>query len=323
MPGHSRPRLVVLALLAASGCGGGGASIPLADLGARLLDAICTREVRCGVYPDKATCEAEAGDLLDEGQLIADVNAGRSVYDGKAAADCLSTYDSPTGFGSCSNSVALSAHGPSSCGDAIKGTLATGAACIDNDVCLSGNCDRSACTSGVACCMGVCVAAKTTVAIGDDCSSAMVTCPDGSFCQTSTTATGTTRTCVAKIAAGQPCAALTDCAPGTVCVSDAASGAGVCGTWPTRGQSCMASQFCDDVTDYCNTTTGLCTARAIPGGACPQMNACVAYATCTTTTATCVAQGQVGAVCVAPADCLSGNCAAGTCAVQPAPVVCP
>jgi hypothetical protein len=324
MPGPSRLRLVLLALLAASGCGGGsGGSIPLSDLGARLLDAICSREVRCGVYPDKATCAATLGNLLDEAQLTADVNAGRVVYDGKAAADCLSTaYDSPSGFGSCSNTVALSAPGTPSCGDAIKGTLATGAACFDSDVCLSGSCDRSACTSGAACCMGVCAAAKTTVGIGDDCSSATVACPEASFCPQSSP-TGTSPMCTAKIAAGQPCTNLTDCASGTLCVSDATTGAGACGKLPTRGQSCMASQFCDAVTDYCNTTTGLCTARVAPGGACPMMNSCVAYATCSATTTTSVAQGMEGAVCAAAADCLSGNCAAGSCAVQPAAVVCP
>jgi hypothetical protein len=313
---------VSLALLAVAGCGGGsGASIPLADLGARLVDAICTREVRCGVYPDKATCVAASGDLLDEGQVTSDVDSGKTLYDGKAAADCLAGYDSPSGYGSCSNSVVLSSPGVKACGKALTGTLMIGAACLNSEVCASGTCDRAACTTGVACCTGVCAAAKTTVAIGDDCSSATVTCPDGSFCQ-GTPSTG--MTCVAKIAAGQPCTNLTDCAPGTLCVSDATTGAGICGTLPTRGQSCMAVQFCDAATDYCNTTTGLCTARVTPGGACPMMNECVAYATCnTTTTATCVAQGSVGAACLVAADCLSGNCAAGSCAVPPAATVCP
>ena len=59
----------------------GDKSISLSDLPAVTADAGCTRSVRCGLTPDKASCVAASNP--DIGQLSADVKAGRIKYDGK------------------------------------------------------------------------------------------------------------------------------------------------------------------------------------------------------------------------------------------------
>jgi hypothetical protein len=303
-------------LLAACGGGSGNGTVSLADLPTRLMQASCAREVRCGVYPNETTCEA-AFSVLDFGQLQADVTAGRTKYDGKAVADCLAAFD----FTSCSETAAISTPSPSACRQAIQGTLGGGAACYTSDECVSGNCDMSACVSGASCCAGTCTAPLTTVAIGADCSSTTVTCPDGSFCQAGTG--GAATVCVAKIAAGQPCTNLTDCAPGTVCVNALSGGASICGQLPGRGSSCTGSQFCDSPGDYCDFTTGVCTARVAPGGACPTNTECVSAAVCDMTTSICVALGLPGAACTQASDCLTNDCVAGACVVKPAAPTCP
>jgi hypothetical protein len=309
-----RRPLALLVPLAFAACGGNG-TIPIADLTQRVIAANCARDVRCGVYPDEATCEAALAPL-DFGQLQANVAAGKSKYDGAAAADCLAAL----GAGSCSITAEVSTPAPPACARAIQGTLGAGAACNDDTECVSGTCDTSGCTTGASCCAGICAATPTIVALGADCTSPTVACPDDSFCTG-----GTIATCVAKIPAGQPCVSLTECVAGLLCVSDPTTGNATCGTFPAHGASCTASQFCDSASDYCDLTTGICTSRVAPGGACqPADVSCVAYATCDATTSTCLALGGAGAACTSASACLSAFCSgSGRCAVPPPATVCP
>jgi len=306
--------VVVLVPLALGACGGGNGTVAITDLGPRVQQASCAHEVRCGVYPDEATCEA-AFSTVDFGQLQVDVAAGKTSYDGKAVADCLAVVRDQ----SCSITVELSTPAPAVCARAIVGTLGTGAGCYSDEECASGSCDTSACTS-TSCCLGTCAAAMTTVAIGGDCSAPTASCVDGSICQAGATGGAT---CVAKVAAGQPCAALTECAPGTLCVNDATTGQSICGNLPTHGASCAASQFCDAATDYCNLTTGLCTSRVAAGGACPSGGECVAAAFCDATTATCKAYGKTGAACTSSGDCFANDCVGSVCVDPPPATTCP
>jgi len=61
--------------------------IALSDLPAAATDILCTYAARCGEMPDVDSCKAAGG--TDMGQLLADVKAGKTKYDGKAAAACL------------------------------------------------------------------------------------------------------------------------------------------------------------------------------------------------------------------------------------------
>jgi hypothetical protein len=110
---------------------------------------------------------------------------------------------------------------------------------------------------------------------------------------------------------------------GTVCVNGPNGGAATCGQLPGHGASCTASQFCDNLGDYCDLTTGVCATRVAPGGACPTNTQCASAAFCDTTTTTCVALGLPGAACTQATDCLTNDCVAGACAVKPAAPICP
>jgi len=304
---------MLLAPLALAACGGGNGTVAITDLGPSVETASCAHEVRCGVYADEATCEAAFS--ADFGQLEVDVAAGKTAYDGKAVADCLAALRNQ----SCSITVELSTSAPAACGRAVVGTLATGAACYTDEECASGTCTTSVCTT-TTCCMGSCAAPNPPVAIGADCSSPTAVCADGSFCQT---AAGGGATCVAKFAAGQPCTALTDCATGTLCVNDPTTGASICGKLPAHGASCLASQFCDASTDYCNLATGVCTSRVAAGGARPTGAECVAATFCDATTSTCKALGMTGAACTSAGECFSNDCVGSVCVVPPPATTCP
>ncbi len=84
--------LLILMTLALA-CGGGGDSIPIAQLQTKLLDALCSYYVRCGQSTDTATCEksASAAELvggINIGPIdttvaaLPAVAAGRADYDG-------------------------------------------------------------------------------------------------------------------------------------------------------------------------------------------------------------------------------------------------
>src|SRR5690349_5945626 len=77
-PGHDGPmRNLAAALVVCIGCGGGdGGPVPLSDLAARISQAFCQHEVKCGVYADLANCVAEFERLLDERDIEAGVADG-------------------------------------------------------------------------------------------------------------------------------------------------------------------------------------------------------------------------------------------------------
>jgi hypothetical protein len=309
------------ALLAGSaGCDSGG-GIPIGDFGPRIVSAACDIGVRCGTFPDRASCEASVS--IDLRQNQADVDAGRLKYDGNAAASCIAAFESTSGLGGCSVTTSLSASEPAACQRIFTGAVAMGGTCFQSIECQSQSCDLSACTGTTACCAGSCILPVTPLAaaIGTPCSTQVSSaCVDGAFCQ-SAQAGGATGICTAKLGAGQPCTSIVgQCASGLVCLD----GSGVCGKLPAEGEACSATGRCDLENDYCDPTTGLCAPRVTPGAACPTGNECVGYAFCDQTTLTCVADGSAGDPCNDTAHCLGTlECPAGVC-TQPAPVmVCP
>jgi hypothetical protein len=313
--------LVASTLFAMAGCDD-DPSIPIGALANKFASAECDVGVRCGSYPDKATCMASL--VVDLGQLKADVDAGRVKYDGNAAATCMTAFESTAGPGGCSVTNSLSAAQPAACRTIFTGEVAIGGACFASYECQSGSCDTSGC-SGSACCAGSCVASidPLAAAIGMACSALISgSCVDGAFCQTTGTS-GSTGTCVAKLGAGQPCTSTVgQCLPGLICLG----GSAICGKLPAEGSPC-ADGLCDGENDYCDPTTGLCAPRVGPGGACPTGSECVAYAMCDPAADTCVALGAAGTPCstTAPNPCLGSlTCAAatGVCSPPPPAAVC-
>ena len=316
--------LVASTLFAMAGCDD-DPSIPIGALANKFASAECDVGVRCGSYPDKATCMASL--VVDLGQLKADVDAGRVKYDGNAAATCMTAFESTAGPGGCSVTNSLSAAQPAACRTIFTGEVAIGGACFASYECQSGSCDTSGCSTGTACCAGSCVASidPTSAPIGMACSTLLSSsCVDGAFCEGSASG-GTTGTCVLKLAAGQPCTSTVgQCQPGLVCLE----GSQICGKLPAEGAPCAANGLCDAENDYCDPTTGLCAPRVAPGAACPTGSECVAYAACDPATDTCVALGTAGSSCSAAAStpCLGSlTCVAatGVCTAPPPAAVCP
>jgi hypothetical protein len=308
----------VLVVAFSSACGGGsggGAPIPIDQLGPRVEQIICDFEVRCGLYPDAATCMSSVSDNTP--QLVADVKSGKTIYDGAQAAACLDAF---TARG-CNQSGAIAA--PTACDKAFTGTVAVGGACFAGEECVSGDCNISNCITTMACCAGVCGAVTVLVAEGATCSPTGANCVAGTFCDSGV---GGTSTCKRRGVAGAACAGPFDCADGFACVTPAGQTTGTCGAFPQTGQDCKTTDGrCDSSLDYCDPVTNKCTRRGAVGGACDGMTGgtCLPYAECDPTTSKCVGRGAVGAACMLGSDCYTGQCTAGACAARTPRAVCP
>lgn len=293
---------------AGGGSAGGGGAVSLGDLAADLAGVLCDRDVRCGVYPDKATCLANTAAVIDESELMAHVNTGTTVYDGNLAASCLAALESATSLGSCSVTDQRSVPLPPACRATTRGTFAPGAACSDGYVCQSNTCGNITCTGATGCCMGTC--STPSVPLGGACTFGDG-CPDGDFCQLSLTG----GTCVPRLAAGQACTADDNCVAGTLCLSS------VCARLPAEGAPCDVTLGCDARADYCGAT---CTRRIAPGGRCFVGNECAVYSTCDLTTGTCVTRAAARATCSASGECLASlTCANNVCTAPAPPPLCP
>jgi hypothetical protein len=305
------------------GCGGGagsGGPISLADFPAAEADVLCARAAFCGQYPDKASCLS--ANILDFGQVMADVAAGKATYDGAAAATCLAAVRKDQTI-ACTVSAEASHLSDPSCSAIFTGTVADGGSCTSGQQCASGSCDVSACTGAATCCAGTCDATVANpVPLGGDCTAPAARCAAGTFCRGVDTANGKAGTCGAVTPEGGACATGEACASGLLCVPAGPNTLdAVCGTAPAEGQSCNGGVPCDAHADYCDPVTSLCTPRIAVGGACPSSAGCVSYATCDPTTMVCVALGGLGEAC--QVNCLGTLACSGTCMPRTPADTCP
>jgi hypothetical protein len=311
----------------ATGGAAGGGPIPIAEYEALALAAGCNVLVRCGLYPDQATClssDQVVPHLYDT--LVADVASGKVLYDpaqGRACVDATNTLP-------CTR-TALAASNPddASCDVVFTGTVAAGGACFLDEECAGGgNCqiDYTSCPSGE-CCPGSCVAPPPTVGPGGDCSTyGTVTCAAGTTCTVD--ANGSTASCQATIALGGACVAATTAIPCTYPLyCDKTSG--TCKAPASTGGACNPAEDaldCDTQTDHCDTTTLVCTPMVGPGSSCdPVYSACPTYAPCDAKTRTCVVEPAVGQACdPTGAFCQGGNCdsTSMTCTLMPTAGAC-
>jgi hypothetical protein len=304
-------------LVAVATCGGGG-SISLQDLGTQAKAAVCAYEVRCGLFPDQASCVGSVVSNL--GQLMADVNAGKIAYDGVAASECLNVLS--TASCSLSGSANVDQH---ACKDAFKGTAAGGAPCYTGAECISQQCDVVNCMTSTMCCAGTCSAFVVAIAAGGACSIAAPgsACAAGTSCRAG--ANGAGATCQALIAVGGACADSSDCVAGAACKQDT-PGHGTCQPYPREGQACDPNNGlpCDALSDTCDATTHTCVPLTAVGGACSVSGGgCVRYASCDPNSLKCVAKGGAGGPCTQD-SCLGDlACVNAVCALPSAPPVCP
>jgi hypothetical protein len=314
--------MVAAVLAALAGCGGSGSGsgdVSLQELPARAVDVFCQAELACGLFPDSASCHSAL--QADQGQVEADVAAGKVKYDGAQAAACLDALPASV---SCTQSAPRRPQ-PSACNQIFVGTVAMGGPCLANEDCVSASCDFKACATATMCCAGTCATPQpSSVAVGGACNS-INQCAVGAYCNFDVTPF----VCAPVKAAGQPCSSSNECMDGAACLPTSASSLSMraCGRPPRRGEACPGPTSCDSRADFCDPLTMKCVARLAPGAACmPAAMGCVAWAFCDTTSLKCVARGGVGEPCDATngGTCLSDlTCAGGVCALRPLKPVCP
>ncbi len=266
-----------------------------------------------------------------------------------AGGQCVGGQCGQSAGGACSAPVQCQsnicdAHGTCSDTCAADGECRAGTYCGPAHTCVAVVSNGQPCTSGAQCTSGVCrpdgqcgfgdgegaCTAQTaaTVCRSGACGTASLTCvPAGGLgcsvdadCDASTFCAPGTRTCVAKLAVGQPIP------------HDALHENGVC--TPASGAATCVSGVCDAKDDLCGMpTNGVCTNHAqCRGGACGPDGRCGVLngSDCTADTAcrsgVCDADGKCGSLtgaCEAAADCRSGLCSAadGRCG-QPAGAPC-
>jgi hypothetical protein len=330
--------VLLLPLLAGTGCGGsGGSSISVDELWGRLITAICKLEVGCGDMPDLATCQASQPVYpSDVATLKADIASGKVGYDGVKAGTCIEAFE--RAYGStpalCKQSerAAIGTEGSEDCASVFTGTVPAGGACFYAEECAGGgSCEQTdpACSPAQQCCAGTCLAKPTPIPVGGACAAAFdQTCVDGAFCYMATPTSTLTCLMPSEIE-GTACTSAYLCASPLFCDLDPATGMGTCRRAAATGASCNISVSfgaCDDLRDYCDDATGTCKPRVVAGGTCdPQQTAnCVGYTVCQGTI--CVARPGSGALCTGTAGppCLGNlECSAqNTCALVPAAGAC-
>ena len=306
---NARPIFAVfLALLGLSACGSD--SIPIGDLGAKLLDESCTRAARCGEYPDKATCLASNSRIVDLGQLEADVSAGKVTYDGSKAADCLSAIFAR----GCTITEQLAPVSSQACDDTFKGSVATGGTCFSEE--------------------GVCLAELRQKQLRDrpHVLRGHVQ-PSGRRFDRQRWKLPARRVRLRQRNVLQTRSDRLErylYAPGGHGSAVHHARRGVRGwkylqyrsrdrKWhlrqgPCRRRAVPGNGFCDASSDTCDATSRTCVRKIAIGGGCPSGSGCVSCANCDTATLTCVPRASRGGACTTTSDCLGSlTCTNGVC----------
>jgi hypothetical protein len=315
---------LVLVAVALGGCPSDD-TISIDKLADSLQSAECDFEVRCEAVADVATCKAALPlDSTDELTTIAAVKAGSISYDGKLAKQCVDSFEAlACTFVAIENSVS------DACQDIFTGTVAIGSACIVSEQCADhGTCQHSDpnCDTTTACCTGACVAGTVKTPIGGTCTGGG--CVAGAYCDVPSGAQ--IGTCKAEITGeGTLCDSGEACAAPRVCVIPSGMATGTCKTLPAEGAQCDDTQLfaCDDLRDYCDPTTTVCTHRAGVGDTCGGTSGvqCVGFATCDPSTSKCVARPGLGDTCDESTglDCIGElSCVNLTCVAPAAGMTC-
>jgi hypothetical protein len=283
--------------------------IPLEEFTTRMAEATCSWEVRCQEIPNRETCaEGNLRGLVDADYqpMYAAIEAGRAVYDGDAARECIEAVEAL----GCEHEVSDKA----ACRGALRGQIPEGDACYFNGECRTGDCVLPASCKD-SCCMGLC--GRGSAAVDEACSDA-ISCVEGAYCDR------TSSTCRPRKVEGSPCDSDSSCQPHMYCDDDAPDPA-VCRRLPYEGELCpdydcaLRNNDCIRQED----DTHVCVPVFEIGHACTAASQCPGYADCVDHV--CVELGHTGdscglGDCVFPLSCIDGTCQARP--IVPAPM-CP
>ena len=319
--------LLVIGALALLGCetadgnsgGTGGGTISIDSLPAALTSTMCGAAGKCGSWASHFTtptgCSATLGSELDSSAEVADVKAGKLLYDGAKATQCLAAMGSM-----CFDDLDQE---PAACKEVFSGVLADGAVCDKAKYCKSKYCKRD---SGKDC--GVCA---TKVKTGEKCDANSEGCPADNWCIEGT--------CVANgtVAAGGKCSTDRNCLPDHDCDWNAQPS--VCKARGAKDAVCKDNQDCSkglvcqmaafgDNEGKCGAPTALNQACTRVGG--QDAEPCASGGSCCVPTtwdgkskpeAKCLPLLKQGDACTSHMQCgVDGECKDGKCAVLPGKV---
>ena len=288
--------------------------------------AYCTYLVRCGEFPDQATCEGAAlpSVMVPDPNIIAAAKAGRVSYSGSSVKACFDALANDT----CDRTDQNGRMRVAACEQFFRGTRTDNEPCFIDQECISQNCIGG--STGTTCQMGQCVGdTPPTVMpanIGQPCSG-LFGCVDGAFCDP------LNNECAALRAAGEVCNTADECGYGLGC--SGTTGARTCKALPTKDQPCpeglcrdeglvcsgavcrqlgLPPTACTSTTQCspfypCDFTTSMCKQGPALGQPCSSSNRCFADDTfCDTATLMCVATRAEGMPCTTGTQCQSGFC---------------
>jgi hypothetical protein len=223
--------------LLAAGCGGGGGSVTIDNLGTELAKMSCSKIFECCTSAEvmqqfngityngqpittEAQCEGFAGGLFAgflTPQYKDSIAAGRIEYDGDAAQACI---DAAANL-SCSAYSMLSGHESVHCEKPfIIPKVADGGGCTQDYECISNNCEGATVDPNGPDTDGMCKPVPTE---GQDCTG---TCGQGLYCGYDQTAMK--ETCQPVKPNGTMCDVSSECASGTCTSGTCADRAPVC-----------------------------------------------------------------------------------------------
>lgn len=305
-----------VAISSAIGCADdpGPGPIPLDELRDELSTALCNQYARCGQMPDQATCDAVQGDTRLTLQLLTDAVLGRVTYDEAGARTCVEAIRNRV----CDNAQATQKALNDACAKMFVGTVPAGGACLFDIECSSGAiCNTTMCMGNGACCLGVCEAKPSAVALGGDCT--MNPCVESAYCDDSMMPA----TCKARKENGDACSAQGQCKEGMRC--DVNGSVPTCYLLSNRGGACnpaLEAGACVRYDDYCHPTDRKCTALPGDGKPCTDKDECLDYAYCDDTK-TCRKRPVEGGACSDTIQCLGTlECVNMVCTADPSTQVC-
>lgn len=289
-----RSLAIAMFVTSVAACGDDG--ISLADYNSVSLDARCDYYVRCGSFPDSETCRAYfERDAIDSPNIEAAIEAGKTRYDGAAAARCFAALDAA----SCDQTTRSARVPDPSCKRIFVGTGKPGDSCGFDSECESSRCLVVDCPD--ACCLGTCGSAHPEAALGESC--AQAGCVDDAYCATADSI------CKPLLPEGASCTLPSECEYGTSCVLTEDSGP-VCKRLPQLGEPCPDGA-CAEMGVRCGSS-GTCVAGGLPGNPCTSNVDCSTFYVCNLTTMQCAPQPARGEACTFSCGddswCNSGTC---------------
>ncbi len=294
-----------------SSCGepvfGAAALAQLDDLQAALFEQLCAQGVRCGVYPDVASCSQSRLAVSGSDPLRAAIEAGRTGVVPDATPALVDWFAPPEGCGRPTSSRVFE----SALQLIFPGSGAPGDACsVSTDCAGATRCDLSAC-DGEACCTGVCVEYRRGVGEGEPC--VIDECGSGLSCYFIVSDTPEESDLVARchpaLRGGSECTGVSgeNCEAGTSCRADP-DGTLRCQLDPPElGEICgdaSGSTNCGSLDVACRDGR-VCEPRQPIGSACRTDDECLLMAACVD--GECTLRLALGVACHPSAD----HCADG------------